>query len=917
MSLSSGDPKTRLWGRRGERTALEQVLDRARAGSSAVLVVRGEPGIGKTALLDYAASLALDFRVVRASGVESEMELPFAGLHGLCVSMLGQLEELPGPQRDALRVAFGLREGGAPDRFLVGLAVLSLLAAVAEDQPLACLVDDTQWLDRSSVQALAFAARRLLAEPVALIFAVREPGDEPELAGLPDLTVPGLGERDARALLALAVHGRLDRQVQDRIVAETRGNPLALRQLPRGLEPAGLAGGFWLSGNRPLSSRIEDSFYQQFQSLPRETRRLLLTAAAEPAGDVTLLRRAAQLQGIPADAAAPAEAVGLIELGAQVRFRHPLVRSAVYQAASAGDRREAHRALAEATDPEIDPARRAWHRAHATVGPDEAVAAELERSANRARARGGLAAAAAFLEGAAVLTPDPAQRTERALAAAQAKVQAGAFEAAVRLLGMAEAAPLDEFQRARVDLLRAQLAFATNRGSDAPPLLLRAAKRLEPIDAGLARETYLDALNAAWTAGRLASPGGSTQDVAAAARAAPRPSHPPRAPDLLLDGMAANFTEGYAAGLPLLRRALSAFDRETSTEEDLRWLWPACIAAVHLWDYDRWDTASSRYVRTTREAGALSELPLALTQRAYTLFFAGELVAAASLVEEAQVVTEATGSSLAPYGDLGLAALRGREAEASALASAAKEEVELRGEGIAIGAADWATAVLHNGLGHYDKALVAAEHASAYAADLGPANWGLVELIEAATRTGSPENGIDAMRRLSETTSASGSDWALGVEARSRALLSEGQTADRLYREAIERLGRTRLRVDLARAHLVYGEWLRRESRRTDAREQLRIAYQMLNEQGIDGFAERARQELVATGEVVRKRTVETLAELTAQEAQIARLARDGRTNREISTQLFVSPRTVEWHLGNVFTKLGITTRKDLRGAIA
>ncbi|HEY3199033.1 MAG TPA: AAA family ATPase [Actinomycetes bacterium] len=915
MSVSSGDPKTRLRGRRGERTALEGVLDRARAGSSAVLVVRGEPGIGKTALLDYAASLALDFRVVRAWGVESEMELPFAGLHGLCVSMLGRLEELPGPQRDALAVAFGLREGGAPDRFLVGLAVLSLLAAVAESQPLACVVDDAQWLDRASVQCLAFAARRLLAEPVALVFAVREPGGDHELAGLPDLTVRGLGERDARALLASSVGGRLDRQVQDRIVAETRGNPLALRQLPRGLGPAELAGGFWLPDPRPLASRIEDSFHRQFQSLPVETRRLLLTAAADPTGDVALLWRAAQLQGILPDAAAPAEAVGLVELGAQVRFRHPLVRSAVYQTASAGDRREAHRALAEATDPQIDPARRAWHRAHATVGPDEAVAAELESSANRAQARGGLAAAAAFLERAAVLTPDPAQRTERALAAAQAKVQAGAFEAAVQLLGMAEAARLDEFQRARADLLHAQLAFATNRGSDASPLLLRAAKRLEPIDAGLARETYLDALNAALFAGRLASPGGTPQEVATAARAAPRPPHPPRAHDLLLDGLTANFSEGFAAGLPLLRRALTAFDRgETSVAEDLRWLWLACIAAVHLWDYDRWDTFSGRLVRLTREAGGLSELPLALIQRAYVLLFAGELAAAASLIEEAQVVTEATGSRLAPYGDLCFAALRGREAEMSILATATKDDAVQRGEGLGIGLCDWATAVFNNGLGHYQNAMAAAEQASAYLVDVSvTVNWGLIELIEAAARCGLSERVTDAVRRLSESTGAGGSDWALGVEARSQALLSEGETADRLYREAIERLGRTRMRVDLARAHLVYGEWLRRESRRTDAREPLRNAYDMLTDMGMEGFADRARRELLATGETVRKRTVDTLTDLTAQEAQIAKLARDGHTNQEIGSHLFISPRTVEWHLGNVFTKLGITSRKDLR----
>ena len=913
MSVSSTDPGTGLLDRRGERAAVDRVLDQARAGSSAVLVMRGEPGIGKTALLGYAADRALGFRVVRAWGVESEMELAFAGLHQLCVPMLGRLDQLPGPQREALAVAFGMREGQAPDRFLVSLAVLSLLAVTAEDQPLACLVDDAQWLDRASMQCLAFAARRLLAEPVALIFAAREPGDDLELAGLPGLTVTGLDDADACALLASAVGGRLDAEVRDRIVAETGGNPLALLQLPRGLGPAELAGGFWLPDPRPLASRIENSFYRQFRSLPRQTQRLLFTAAAEPTGDVTLLWRAADLQGIPADAATAAEAAGLVELDARVHFGHPLIRSAVYQAASISDRRAAHRALAEATDPDADADRRAWHLAHAASRPDETVAAELERSAGRAQARGGLAAAAAFLERAATLTPDPAQRATRSLAAAQAKVQAGAFGAAVKLLSMADAALLDEFQRARVDLLRAQLAFAANRGSDAPSLLLKAAKRLEPIDVDLARETYLDALKAAGYAGRLAGPGGSSQEVSQAARAAPWPPRPPRVPDLLLDGFAMNFTQGYAAGAPILRCALSAFDGETSAEEELRWAWLACDAAVHLWDYDRWDRFSSRYVQLTREAGALGELPLALSEYAYVLLLAGELGAAASLVEEVRVATEATGSNLAPYGALGLAALRGRVAEASALATATKEEVTARGEGIAISVTGWATAVLSNGLGYYGQAMAAAGQASAYPADVASANWGLVELIEAAVRAGLPERGTGAMRRLAESTSVSGTDWALGVEARSRALLSEGEAADRLYREAIERFGRTQMRAELARAHLLYGEWLRRENRRIDAREQLRASYQMLTAMGMDGFAERARRELLATGESVRKRTVETLTDLTAQEAQIAKLARDGRTNQEIAAQLFISPRTVEWHLGNVFTKLGITSRKDLR----
>ena len=918
MGVSSGDLGTVLLDRRGERAAVDRVLDRAGAGGSAVLVVRGEPGIGKTVVLDYAVSRASasGFRVIRAWGVESEMELAYAGLHQLCMPLLGRMEKLPTPQRDALAVAFGMREGQAPDRFLVGLAVLSLLAATAEDQPLACVVDDAQWLDQASAQCLAFAARRLLAEPIALIFAVREPGDDQELAGLPGLTVTGLGSADARTLLATAISGRVDAAVRDRIVAETRGNPLALLQLPRGLGPAELAGGFWLPDARPLASRIESSFLRQFESLPRETQRLLLTAAAEPTGDVTLLWHAAELQGIPPDAAgaAAAETAGLVELGARVHFGHPLARSAVYQAASAGDRQAAHRALAVATDPDADADRRAWHLAHAAPGPDETVAAELERSAGRAQARGGLAAAAAFLERAAALTPDPAQRADRALAAAQAKILAGAFDAAVKLLGMAEAAPLDELQRARADLLRAQLAFAARPGSDAPPLLLKAAKRLESVDADLARATYLDAMMAAHFACRLASHDGDMLAVARAASAAPRPPHAPSAPDLLLDGLAAHFSQGPSTGAPILRRALRAFDGEPSGEVEFRGLSLAFTVAMYMWDADRSEMLSDRYVQLTREAGALSELPLALSQHAFVLLLAGELDDAASLVEEVQAATEATGSTFEPYAAMSLAAFRGSEVEASAFIEAIINDVRLRGEGIGITVAEWSNAVLNNGLGRYQKALSAAERATEnYDGELVFPNWGLVELIEAAARSGSPERAADAVRRLSESSSISGSDWGLGVEARSRALLSEGETADRLYLEAIERLGRTRMRAELGRAHLLYGEWLRRENRRTGAREQLHVAHEMLTDMGMDGFADRARRELLATGETVRKRTVDKLTDLTAQEAQIAKLARDGRTNQEIGSQLFISARTVEWHLGNVFTKLGITSRKDFR----
>src|SRR5712691_11423492 len=699
MSVPSIDPGTGLLDRRGERAAVDRVLDQARAGSSAVLVVRGEPGIGKTALLGYAAGAALGFRVVRAWGVESEMELAFAGLHQLCVPMLGRLEQLPGPQRDALAVAFGMREGQAPDRFLVGL---SLLAAPAEDQPLACLVDDAQWLDRASVQCLAFAARRLLAEPVALIFAAREPGDDHELAGLPGLTVTGLGDADARAVLASAVGGRLDVQVADLIVAETRGNPLALLELPRGLPPAELAGGFGLPGAAPLAGRIEDSFACQLDALPDQTRRLLLLAAADPSGDRPLVWRAAGRLGIPVQAGAPAVEAGLVEFGTRVRFRHPLVRSAAYRSSSFSDRQQMHAVLAEVTDPQSDPDRRAWHRAQAAAGPDEEVAAELERSAGRAQARGGLAAAAAFLERSVVLTADPAQHAERALAAAQAHMQAGAFGNALELLAAAEAGPLDEFQRARVDLLRGHVSFASGLGSDAAALLLNAATRLESFNVELARERYLTAWGAAGIAAHL--DGGTVLlKISRAIRTLPAPGGSPRALDLLLDGLALLTTEGHAAATPALQRAAKAL-ADIPVQDVLRWGWAAAGASNAVWDFEGSRAISTRQVQLLREAGVLAQLPIHLSALAITTAWTGDFAGAAALIAESDNVAAATGSQLAPYALLRLRALQGREAEASTLIASVIEQGQLH--------AQWAAAVLYNGLARYQEAASAARQAA-------------------------------------------------------------------------------------------------------------------------------------------------------------------------------------------------------------
>jgi DNA-binding CsgD family transcriptional regulator len=904
-------PGDHLLGRHREREVLDRLLQAARNGSGGVLVLHGEPGVGKTALLEYAVEASSGFRVARADGVEGEMELPFAALQNLCSPFLELMQRLPQPQRDALAVAFGLSAGPSPNPFLVGLAVLGLLSEAAEEQPLLGVIDDAQWLDRASARSLAFVARRLLAERIALVFATRKLGDR--TAGLPELDVTPLGHRDARALLESVLPSPLDGGVLERIVVETRGNPLALIELPRGLTAAQLAGGFGLPAAVPLSASIEESFARRLASLPHDARRLLLVAAADPVGDPPLVWRAAKRLGIPEAAAETVQAQDLLTLTPRVVFRHPLVRSAVYGAAGLKERREIHRALAEATDPETDPDRRVWHRAQAEPGPDEDVAAELERSAARAQARGGFAAAAAFLERAATMTPDAEHRARRALAAARAKFQAGAVDDTLRLLATAEAGSLGELQRAQVDLLRAETVFVATHGRDAPPLLVEAARRLSGLDPTLARETYLEALSAAMFAGRLAGPGAGVLEVAQAARAAPAPPNAPRPPDLLLDGLATLFCESYEAAVPVLRQAHRAFDgARMSPAEQLRWKWLATVSSIHLWEDTRWELIADGHVRLARETGALGELPFALTQRVYVHLFAGELAAAASLVDEIQTTTEASDTVVAPYGAVGLLVLRGRRAEAGYLIERTRAELTRRGEGVGLSMLDWAEAVLDNGLGRYEDARAAALRATEHQHALAASNWGMVELIEAAVRAGTPDLADDALRRLVATTAASGTDWALGVSARSQALLLDGHEAEDLYVEATERLARTRMAFDLARAHLLYGEWLRRERRRVDARTQLRAAHDLFSGFGTEAFAERARVELQATGEHARKRSPETIDQLTPQELQISRLVAEGNTNREIAAQLFISPSTVEYHLRKAFRKLDVKSRTQL-----
>lgn len=904
-----------LAGRTAECAQLRDLVADARAGRSQVLVLRGEAGIGKTALLDYLVECAPDFQVLRAAGVESDMELAFAGLQQLCAPLVDHGDGLPDPQREALAIACGVSTGPAPDRFLVGLAVLGLLAAAG--RPVLCLIDDAHWLDRVSAQTLGFLARRLLAEPIALVCALRQPVDA--LTGLPKLMLRGLADTDAHALLESELPGRIDPQVADRIVAETHGNPLALLELPRGLSAAELAGGYYRPDVMPVAGQIERHYLTQVRALPDATQRLLLVAAAEPVGDATLQLRAAEVLGLTSAVMAPAEDAGLIEVGARVRFRHPLVRSAIYRAARHDDRRDAHRALAEATDPGHDPDRRAWHRAHASAGPDESVAAELEHSAGRAAQRGGTAAAAAFLTRATELTPDPRTRGSRALDAAEAKRAVAELDAAGELLAMAELAPLDDLQRARLARIRAQLAFTRGRGSgDAPTLIdsvhqfFRAASDLERLDATMAQEALLEAVSAAMYAGRQfgADVRGNVTTTLAAGPAADsnRPA------ELLLRALTTRISAGPVVGAAPMRAAVAALI-------PANWSWQSFPvgyeAVVHdLWDDESWYRIANDALRVATDTGALAMLPTALTMRAGIHVQAGEFGSARALIADAETLFAAADHKPVRYHALALAAWAGDEAEATGLINTAVRDAATRGEGRITALVGYATAVLSNGLGRYQMACQVLCRACEYE-DLGLYGWNLVELVEAAVRAGEQASAAEALAQLEERTVVSGTNWALGALARSRALLSDGPIAEDHYLEAIDRLGRTRIAVQLARAHLVYGEWLRRENRRADARTQLRTAHEMFVRFGAQGFAERARHELQATGEKVGKQPPNAGDDLTPQERQIAELAGAGLTNSEIGAQLFISAHTVEWHLRKVFAKLGIRSRRALRDAAA
>lgn len=918
---------SKLLGRRAQCRQVEHLLGEAKAGHSGALMVRGEAGIGKTALLEHVriSAEALGFRVAASTGVEAEIQFAYAGLHQLCVPFLDRLPALPEPQRSALGVALGREVGPAPDKFIVGLAVLGLFSEAAENNGLLCLIDDAQWLDQASAEALAFVARRLDAERIVMLFGVRDDDAGPRVfAGVPELRLTGLNHTDARELLDAAVLMPLDGEVRDRIVAEARGNPLALLELPSRSQPARLAGGFQIPDISDVPARVEEEFQNRARELPDETRTLLLIAAADPTGDPSLLERAATHAGIASESTAPAEAVGLIEIGARVRFRHPLTRSAVYRGAARAERHRAHSALAAATDATFEPDRRAWHAAQAATGVNHQVATELERSAARARARGGHAAAGAFLQRSTELTPDLADRARRALDAAHALREAGAAELALDLLATAESGPLDQLQLARAAQLRAQIAYHLTRRRDAPTVLSEAANLVAQHDPSLAREIRLDALDLVMIYG---DPIG--RSIARTVLEDPAIEGSPRAIDRLLFGLATTMVRDFSSGVPDLRAALESF-REVTLRADIHDDRPATglvvgvdstVGIVHdlagrvavgiLNDELAYELTEA-YVRSARAAGALAVLPAALSFHANVLVISGELARARELVAQSIAITNSTRGVHSRHAEIVLAAWSGDHATAVGLHEATRQDSNHPADGVEVALAEYSMAVLCNALGDYSKAQSAAEIACA-CLDLSLSTLGLSELIEAAVRAGDADGAASALERLTARAGACETSWARGLQARSRALTITDASAETHYREAIAQLEASRVAVEAARAHLVYGEWLRREGRRQDAREELRTAHALLSGMGAEAFAARAANELRATGERPRRRRTQLIDELTAQELQVARHVATGATSREVGAQLFLSPRTIEAHLRSIYRKLGITSRRELR----
>jgi DNA-binding CsgD family transcriptional regulator len=905
-----------LIGRSRETAQLNALLQGVRGGLGGAVVLRGEAGIGKTALLNAVIDAAGGLSVVRLEGVESEMQLGYAALHRLVRRYLHRLDHLPEPQRDALQSAFGLTAMAPADRFMVALATLSLLGDVAKDEPLLVIIDDAQWLDHESVASLVFVARRLHADQMALVFAVRDSLDTGTLfQGIPELRISGLDEGAARDLLSASVVDPVSHHVAGRIIAVTRGNPLALQELSGELTPEHLAEHEPLPDPLPIGELIEARFLRQVRLLPDDTQLLLLAAAADPEGDRDTLWRASSVLGVSAVALEPAADSGLVVLHPRIEFRHPLVRSAVYSGATATDRRRVHHALAEVMNAETDPDRKALHMASAALGPDEGLAAALEQSAAQARARGGYVAESSFLARSASLTPDPHRQAGRLLLAAQAAFLAGNVGYSESLLGQARPLLSSTFERAQAQRLDGHLRYPLGQPHLAPSLLLGAAKAFGPAHPVLSHHSLIDAFQACgvsleFTEGTTGSEIGQTAlESLALQGGATTPA------DVLLKAFALRYCEGYTAAVPAMRDAVRA-QADMSFEEVNRWNYLAAILAIELWDEAENRNTMTRLESAARATGALPALQVALAGLATIDRRAGRFNEARERYAELHDVALAIGEfvDVLDLFDAELLCWQGDE-QARAKVAHLMEGGAAFCYATLIYSANLSLSTLELAEGRYEAALAAALKVTR-GDGLGWSSEAIPNVVEAAVRCGDTSSATDALECLIERAAASGTPWSLGLLARCRALVTDGSGAAVLYEEGLSRLGQTSLRTEVARTHLVYGEWLRRQKRRTEARDQLRRAYEMFDTMGARPFAERARVELLATGERARARSVETTHDLTSREMQVARLAAQRATSREIAGQLFISANTVDYHLRKVFQKLGVTSRRDLTGVL-